>query len=35
VNAVVNSDYDVRRLAEELKRYWVSDFERVSQGRTL
>lgn len=35
ITASVSSDYDVRRLAEELKRYWVSDFERVSQGRTV
>lgn len=34
INASIASDYDVRRLAEELKRYWVSDFERASQGRT-
>ena len=34
INANISSDYDVRRLAEELKRYWVSDFDRVSQGRT-
>lgn len=35
VNANVSSSYDVRRLADELKRYWVSDFERVSQGRSI
>ena len=35
INADVASDYDVRKIAEELKRYWVSDFERVSQGRTI
>ena len=35
VNANVSSDYDVRRLAEELKRYWVTDFERISQGRSI
>ena len=35
INATVSSDYDVRRLAEELKRYWVQDFERVSQGRGI
>ena len=34
ISANISSDYDVRRLAEELKRYWVSDFERVSQGRS-
>ena len=35
VNATVSSDYDVRRLADQLKRYWVSDFERVSGGKTV
>lgn len=33
INAKISNDYDVRRLADELKRYWVEDFERVSQGR--
>jgi len=33
ISANISSDYDVRRLAEELKRYWVTDMERVSQGR--
>jgi len=33
VNATISSDYDVRRLSEELKRYWVEDFDRLSQGR--
>ena len=33
VNANVSSDYDVRRIADELKRRWVNDFERLSQGR--
>lgn len=35
ITANVSSDYDVRRLAEQLKRYWVTDFERASQGRTV
>ena len=35
INAVISSDYDVRKLADELKRYWVTDFERVSQGRSI
>ena len=35
INASIASDYDVRKLAEELKRYWVQDFERVSQGRGI
>jgi len=35
INANISSDYDVRKLAEELKRYWVQDFERVSQGRGI
>jgi len=35
INASVSSDYDVRRMADKLKEYWVSDFERVSQGRSV
>ena len=35
INANISSDYDVRRLSEELKRYWILDFERVSKGRTI
>jgi phage-related protein len=35
INATVSSDYDVRRLANKLKEYWVSDFEKTSQGRTI
>jgi len=35
INAVISNDYDVRRLAEELKRYWVADYERVSAGRSI
>jgi len=34
VNASVSNDYDVRRLADKLKEYWVNDFEKTSQGRT-
>ena len=33
IHASINPDYDVHRLADELKRYWVSDFERSSVGR--
>jgi len=33
IYASVASDYDVRRLADTLKRYWVEDFERLTQGR--
>ena len=35
ISATIANDYDVRRVAEELKRYWVLDFERASQGRTV
>lgn len=35
INASISSDYDVRKLAEGLKRYWVTDFERVAQGRGI
>lgn len=33
INASVSSDYDVRRIAEQLKRYWTNDFERLAQKR--
>jgi len=35
VNASVSNDYDVRRLADKLKEYWVTDFEKTSQGRSI
>ena len=35
INANISSDYDVRRLADELKRYWTEDFERVSMSRGI
>ena len=33
IDANVSSDYDVKKLAEGLKRYWASDFERLIQRR--
>ena len=33
VYATVNSDYDVRRLATELNKYWVTDFEKLVKRR--
>ena len=33
INANVNSDYDVRRLATQLNKYWAEDFRRVIQTR--
>lgn len=33
VNANVSSDYDVRRLADQLSKYWAADFERRSAAR--
>lgn len=35
INANISNDYDVRRLADELKRYWTTDFERISKGRSI
>lgn len=35
VNASVSSDYDVRRLAAELSKYWTTDYERMSKGRSI
>jgi len=29
----INSDYDVRKLASELNRYWAADFERLIKSR--
>ncbi len=33
VNANVSSDYDVRRLGDQIKKVWVSDFERITKSR--
>ena len=33
IQATVAADYDVRRLAEQIQRYLVNDFERLSQRR--
>lgn len=33
LNANVSSDYDVRKLATQLNRYWATDFERAIKGR--
>ncbi|MBE3092811.1 MAG: hypothetical protein IMZ51_04035 [Chloroflexi bacterium] len=33
INAQVSSDYDVRKLADELNYYWAKDFERMIKGR--
>lgn len=35
VNASISSDYDVRRLASELNKYWTADYERMSKGRSI
>jgi len=35
VYASVSSDYDVRRLATELNKYWVNDFERLVKRRGI
>jgi hypothetical protein len=33
VNATVSSDYDVRKLAGELNKYWSADMDRISKSR--
>lgn len=33
IYANVSSDYDVRRLADQLDRYWASKFERITKSR--
>lgn len=35
VNASINSEMDVRKLADDLKKYWVADFERTVSRRGL
>lgn len=35
IQASISNDYDVRRLADQLSKYWVNDMERVSKGRGL
>jgi phage-related protein len=35
INANVSRDYDVRRLADEIKKYLTTDYERVTKGRTI
>jgi hypothetical protein len=35
ITASVSSDYDVRRLADQLSKYWVNDMERVSKARGI
>jgi hypothetical protein len=35
INAEVSSEYDVRQLANDLNKYWVSDFERAIKGRSI
>lgn len=35
INVSGSGGISPRRLADELKRYWVEDFEKVSQGRSL
>jgi hypothetical protein len=35
INASIGDDYDVRRMADKLKEYWVNDFEKTSQGRSI
>jgi hypothetical protein len=35
INATISNDYDVRKLATELNKYWTSDFERISKARGM
>jgi phage-related protein len=35
ITANVSSDYDVRRLADQLSKYWVNDMERISKSRGM
>jgi hypothetical protein len=35
ITATIGNDYDVRRLADQLSKYWTNDMERVSQGRGI
>jgi hypothetical protein len=35
ITANVSNDYDVRRLADQLSKYWTTDFERISKARGM
>jgi hypothetical protein len=35
IQANISNDYDVRRLADQLSKYWTNDFERVSKSRGI
>jgi hypothetical protein len=35
IQASISNDYDVRRLADQLSKYWVNDMERVSKARGI
>jgi hypothetical protein len=35
ITANVSNDYDVRRLADQLSKYWTTDFERITKSRGM
>ena len=35
IQASISNDYDVRRLADQLSKYWVNDMERISKARGM
>lgn len=35
IQASISNDYDVRRLADQLSRYWSADMERISKSRGM
>jgi len=35
IQASISNDYDVRRLADQLSKYWVNDMERISKSRGM
>ena len=35
IQASISNDYDVRRLADQLSKYWVNDMERITKSRGM
>lgn len=35
INASISSDYDVKRLADQLSKYWTNDYARITKARGL
>lgn len=33
INAAISNDYDVRKLADQLNRYWIADFNKMNKSK--